>query len=61
MTARKRAVLPFVKKIEFHKRKIAEHRDALRGLVDDAEAVVESCDRASLALIEALDALSEYL
>lgn len=49
------------RKIEQHKRAIAKHRDALRDLIHDAEAVIESADRANEALQTAVDALSEYV
>lgn len=47
--------------IERHKKAIGEHRDALRELIEDVEAVIDSSDRGVEYLESAVDALSEYV
>lgn len=47
--------------ISYHKKEIAKHRDALRGLIEDATAVVDCCDDAKNALEDAINVLSQYL
>ena len=49
------------KAIEHHKREIAKHRDALRELISDAEAVADSCGDAVESLDSAVDTLSQYV
>ena len=48
-------------KLSYHQRKIALHRDALRGVIEEVEGVLDSSDRALEDLQRAIDALSEYL
>lgn len=43
------------------KAKIAKDRDELRELYEEAEGVLEACDRADEGLACAIDALSELL
>jgi len=57
----KRAKAALIRRIERVKQQIAAKRDELRMIVEDAEAVLESCDRADDGLQSAVDALSEYL
>jgi hypothetical protein len=47
--------------IEEEKKQIALHRDKLRELVEDAEAILECCEQAEMSLEEAIDHLSCYL
>lgn len=54
----KRSIL---REVNRHKAAIAKHRDALRDLIEDAEAVSESCDDAVRSLESAADALSQNL
>jgi hypothetical protein len=51
----------FIKRIERNKREIARHRDALREILDDVEAVIGSADRGIEVLDEAVASLSEYV
>lgn len=53
--------LKVVRQINRHKRIIGEHRDALRTILDDLEAVVESTDEAYRQLENAIETLSQYL
>lgn len=50
-----------VRKIERHKIAIGKHRDALREIIEDVEAVSEECDGATDNLEQAVEALSRYL
>lgn len=47
--------------VEFHKSEIAKHRDALREILEDAEAVCDSSNDAVDLLEGAIDRLSEYV
>ena len=49
------------KAVEYHKAEIGKHRDALRELLEDMEAVVDSSDRGIEYMEAAVDALSEYV
>lgn len=49
------------KAIEVHKKAIASHRDALRELLDDAEAVCEASSDALESMDYAVQRLSEYV
>jgi hypothetical protein len=49
------------KVIEFHKAEIAKHRDALRDILEDAEAVADSSTDAIDYLESAVDCLSQYV
>ena len=40
---------------------IAKERDAMRGLIEDMEALDDSCQRAQEALEEAIEILSEQV
>ena len=51
----------FVKRIELHKNAIAKERDALRDILEDLEAVVESADAGLAELDSAIMSLSEYV
>lgn len=48
-------------KIETHKAAIARERDGLRAAVAEAEELAECCERADMAMEEAIDALSELV
>lgn len=50
-----------LRQIEQTKTRIAKERDKLRYLIEDAEAVEESCNEAVASLESAADALSQYL
>lgn len=47
--------------IEKQKAKIAEERDKLRALLEDAESVAETCDRCIECLDDAVSSLSELV
>lgn len=49
------------KAVEMHKTEIAKHRDALRDLMEDMEAVVDSSSNAVELMEGAIDRLSEYV
>ncbi len=49
----------FVGRIKHHKDAIAKHRDALRDIYDDLEAVLESTDTGLAELESAVQVLSE--
>jgi hypothetical protein len=51
----------FISRIEHHKREIARHRDTLREILHDLEAVIGSAGRGIEALDEAVVSLSEYV
>jgi hypothetical protein len=60
-SAEKMSVAALQKAINVHKKEIGKHRDALRDLLDDANAVLESSSDAIEDLQRATDRLSEYL
>lgn len=51
----------FSKKVEYHKREIGKHRDALRELIMDVGSIADTCDQAVEDIERAVDHLSEYL
>lgn len=61
MTKAPKVPAALVKKIKFHKDKIAEHRDALRDLIDDVEAIVGTADDALEQIEYGIEALSQYV
>lgn len=48
-----------MRQLEKHRAKVAKTRDELRDTVCEYEALIDSCDRAEQALMEATGALSE--
>ncbi len=50
-----------VARIKRHKDAIAKHRDALRDIMDDVEAVVDSSSEGIQLLEAAVDSLSAYV
>jgi ABC-type transporter Mla subunit MlaD len=48
-------------RIKQHTDRIAKERDALRELIDEATAIMDSCEQAEENLQAAADALSQYL
>lgn len=48
-------------KIKYHKDKIAAHRDALREIMEDVEAVVDSTDDAVQQIEYGIETLSQYV
>lgn len=61
MTTREGWKAALLAKINKRKAALARDRDALRVILADVEAVLESTDRAVEALDDCVDALSEYL
>lgn len=57
----KRTVSGLVKAIEKQKKRIANERDKLSDLVNEAQSIVDNCDDAMTNLEYAVDTLSEYL
>lgn len=58
--ATKRQYASLSRKIEKLRDKIGKDRDLLRDLVDEAEAILNSVEDATLALETAIEVLSEY-
>lgn len=57
----KKQISAMVKKIEAHKAGIAKHRDELRDLLGDIEAICDDGDEAVNDLERTIDTLSKYL
>ena len=57
----KRTAASIQKKINLAETRIAEERDKLRTLIDEAEALYGSCDDAMGALEDAADSLSQFV
>ncbi len=49
-----------IRKLEGIRIKVGRDRDRLRDILEEYQAVLDSCDRADEAMDEAIAALSEY-
>lgn len=54
-------VASMVKKIERHKAALAKHRDALRDIIEDVDAICDEASDATDNLERAVESLSKYL
>jgi hypothetical protein len=57
----KAAAVALKKAVNYHKKEIGRHRDALRELIYDASAIADTCDEAFDELDHAVETLSQYV